>query len=69
MNSQAHCLVAQKSFTRPKPAKELAFPTRREEEEKHETLTRGISHGWVRADSTSRISSQPQFRSDTQTLV
>ncbi len=27
-------------------------------------LTRGIRHGWVRADSTSRISSQPQFRSD-----
>ena len=32
-------------------------------------ITRGISHGWVCADSTSRISSQPQFRSDTQTLV
>lgn len=31
---------------------------------KHETLTRGIRHGWVCADSTSRISSQPQFRSD-----
>ena len=27
-------------------------------------ITRGISHGWVRVDSTSRISSQPQFRSD-----
>ncbi len=32
-------------------------------------ITRGIRHGWVCADSTSRISSQPQFRSDTQTLV
>ena len=36
---------------------------------KGQLLTRGIRHGWVRADSTSRISSQPQFRSDTQTLV
>ena len=29
-------------------------------------LTRGISHSWVCTDSTSRISSQPQFRSDTR---
>ena len=31
---------------------------------KNQPLTRGISHGWVCADSTSRISSQHQFRSD-----
>ena len=47
MISQAHCLVAQKSFTRPKPAKELAFLTRGEEE-KHETLTQYILQGGVR---------------------
>ena len=41
MNSQAHCLVAQAN-THPKPAKELALPTHRLTEIKHETLTRNI---------------------------
>ena len=31
-------------------------------------ITSGISHGWVRADSTTRISFQPLLKSDTQTL-
>jgi hypothetical protein len=36
--SQAHCLVAH-AITQPKPAKELALPTRGQTKIKHETLT------------------------------
>jgi hypothetical protein len=43
MNSQAHCLVAQAN-THPKPAKELALPTHRLTEIKHETLTMYIQN-------------------------
>ena len=31
LHSQAHCLVTQKTNTRPKPAKELAYPNARDE--------------------------------------
>ncbi len=41
--SQAHWLVALAN-TQPKPAKELASPTRREFVIKHESLTKYIKH-------------------------